>query len=147
MLGHIEKLRTRISDLVRAELFALENPEAALNSRDTADFENEWLRVHNALSKLEQGQLLSESTRQLIHDIERVAFKTVYAVTGAKGFTEFAPAVSEDFGLFARALCFDYQDAWLNGLLVSYQRSVFPCGRIQPSEIGLEELVLHDAPL
>jgi len=133
--------------LVSKELFALEEPVAALNSRDASDFEVEWLRVHKALSELERSQPMTESARRLMKEIEEESFKTVYTVSGSTEFTKFAPAVSEDFGLLARGLCYGHRDVWLSGLLASYQQGIFPCGRIQPSEKTLDELLVQEALL
>jgi hypothetical protein len=137
----VETLKTRVNQLVRPEIFASAHLQTALDLRDLPEFDREWIRVHDALNALEASRPLTEALRQLIRDIERAAFMAVYSATAATDFTELAPAVSEDFGLFARGLCYDFRDAWLNGLFASYQRGVFPSGRIQPSEKGLYEML------
>ena len=73
---------------------------------------------------------LSLAAEEAINDIEEVAFKAVYSATTNKGYTEFAPFVSDDFGLFARAVCHDFHDTWLAGLFSSYRRGIFPSGTI-----------------
>ena len=54
--------------------------------------------------------------------------------------TEFAPEVSEDFGLFARAVHRGFEDAWLSGLFLSYLRGIF-AGIFNPDERDLITLL------
>jgi len=99
------------------------------------------MRVHNALNELESNRPISAKARQFILEIERAAFDAAYSATGAANFSEFAPTISEDFGLLARGLCYDFQDAWLSGLAESYRRGTFPCGRLQQSPKSLVDLI------
>jgi hypothetical protein len=128
----LPKLRDRIPHLICADMFNMSNPEESLDDRDSPQFESEWLRVYYALAKLDAQ--CSPLALQAVHTIENIAFKAVYSATGAIDFTEFAPAVSDDFGLFARAVCHDFNDPWLTGLFSSYKQGVFPSSGICPDD-------------
>ena len=131
MNAHLALLQSQLSRLIAPSLFAVADPVALLDARDAAEFESEWLRVHQVLGP----------TSASVSAVEQAAFKQVYAASGATDFNEFAPLVSEDFGLFARALCQDFSDPWLSGLFACYQQGVFPCGHVQPVTSSLPALL------
>ena len=135
MNEYLHHLQSQLPQLISSTLFEVADPVAVLDARDAAEFESEWLRVHHALASPDTASSAS------ISEVERAAFERVYAACGATDFTELAPAVSEDFGLFARALCRGFSDPWLSGLLSSYQRGVFPSGHVQPVSSPLPALL------
>lgn len=118
----IARLEQEIALLINQKLFAGVNLDFILDCRDEATFETEWLRVSQLLDKAEY----SETDQQNIKQIEKAAFLRVYAVTQSKDFTELAPLISDDFGLFARALITGIDDLWINGLFASYKSGVIP---------------------
>ncbi len=65
----------------------------------------------------------------------------VYRGTETAGFTELAPAISDDFDLIARALSIGFSDPWLNALFLSYSTGEFPCGHLEGVPGTLSELV------
>lgn len=118
----IARLEQKIALLIDQKLFEGVDLDLVLTSRDDSAFETEWLRVSQMLDKADY----SEADRQTIKQIEKTAFLRVYAVTQSKDFTELAPLVSDDFGLFACALITGIDDPWLNGLFASYLSGVIP---------------------
>lgn len=133
----IVRLEQKIALLINQKLFEGVDLDLVLTSRDESAFETEWLRVSQMLDKAD----FSEADQQTIKQIEKAAFLRVYAVTQSKDFTELAPLISDDFGLFARALIAGIDDPWLNGLFASYKSGVIPqLGAIYEPESIKEQL-------
>jgi len=96
-----------------------------LDRRDSAEFEEPWLRTQAAV----QAKRPDVDLLDLTAAVREAAFKVVW---DAFGEHDVAACVSDDFGLLGSAVFVDYQDDWLNGLALAYQHGVFPCGRLEP---------------
>jgi hypothetical protein len=108
-------------------------PATLLDKRDTPEFEQEWLRVRNALTKLTDNVEPQE-----VAAIRKAAYLKTFEITREP---ELAACVSDDFGLIAAALAIDYSDPWLTGLWMSYKAGVFPGSRISPSTEKLQAMI------
>lgn len=139
MNEYLHHLKCQIPALICPSLFADQDLDAALTARDSPGFETNWIHAYESLSGSEAK--IDENTAALILDVEKTAFLQVYAATGASDFTELAPVISEDFGLFARALVHDAPNPWLSGLFSSYRKGILPHGDVEPVAVPLRTLI------
>lgn len=142
-ISKLVTLRTRIQDLIQPQLFDRIDQLSALESRDDPVFEAEWLRIHVKMTTVEVDHPLPNDVELVIREIERAAFDAVYSIIDLSDFTEFAPLISDDFGLIARAIHYGLRDDWLSGLLATYLQGEFPSGPVLSSDRSLEELIVR----
>lgn len=93
----------------------------ALDLRDSKEFDSEWIRVYNLVKE----QKSEENPK--CGKIREEAYKKVYDTLEDD---EIAAYISDDFGLMFDADSLGISDPWLDKLIDSYQRSVFPCGKL-----------------
>lgn len=128
-------LRKIISgNMFKPEMFDNLDENFVLDSRDDFVFENDWLRVSNDLEEQE----INSEYNDLIHEIAKQSFITVYNITGSD---ELASYISDDFELISKAIILGYNDAWMNSLILSYANQIFPYGKLELIEISVNEVV------
>ena len=52
---------------------------------------------------------------------------------------DIASCVSDDFEIICKAYILDYNDNWLNSLVMSYARGEFPCGKLSMINYNVNE--------
>lgn len=140
-MNNVEKLKSLLSQ-DNVLTFKNVNGEAInemLDSRDGAEFENDWLRVFEALKQKE----FSDADVALIDEIREIAYKKTFAATN---HAELASYVADDFEMITKSLLSDLNDEWLNALLLTYLQGLFPHTKLLPKHNGLE-LILETASL
>ena len=120
---------------VSAPAFLSGTLEAALDRRDEAAFDSEWVRIDRLVEAKNPGGDLKAKLDKL----REFAFRTIYE---AYEDSDLAACVSDDLELIALALIAGVEDGWLRAVLASYQNGKFPCGAIQPVAGRLSD-VLH----
>jgi hypothetical protein len=122
-------------DLVNDETFR-EVDDCALDDRDVPDFEVEWLRVHETV----KGRLpeMSADTRAMIDATRERAYMNAYSATNDPDLCGY---VSDDSDLIAEAIVADFDDPWLNALLLEYVSGRFPHGRLSQVNVPLAEML------
>lgn len=120
------------SNLFNTKNFQQLEIDDALDMRDEPDFEDDWMRVSDALEEME----CSAEDATMIKEICKQAFLAVYHVTESG---ELAGYVSDDFELIAKAALSGYEDAWLNALIFTYAEGRFPYEALKPAECSLNE--------
>lgn len=139
----LTRLRDMIPELVTSDSLRLFDEDSFHDSRDSPEFDSQWVRIHRALQAIEATSPASPDESILIDAISEAAFMQVYsALAITSSFTELAPTVSDDFRLVARAIRLDFHDGWLSGLLSSYQMGTLPTGSIDQSELSLTSLLM-----
>jgi hypothetical protein len=132
--GNLNKLRNLQELLANGQIihFAELSEEEIiemLDSRDSEEFEGEWLRVFHVL---EDQADFSDSE---IEKIREIAFKKTFEATNN---SELAGYAADDFELIAKSLLIGYNDEWLNSLFLSYLQGVFPHSDLPLKKSGVE---------
>lgn len=140
-MNNIEKLK---SLLLQDKVLNFKNLNSAaidemLKSRDSAEFENDWLKVFEMLEQKE----FSDSDAALIDEIREIAYKKTYASTN---HAELAAYVADDFEMITKSLLSGLNDEWLNALLLAYLQGLFPHAKLLLKNNGLE-LILETASI
>lgn len=108
-----------------------------LDTRDSAPFEAQRVRVYAALENLQTQNPLSKNEAREETAFRKDAFQAAYPIVGG----EAAGSISDDFGLFWSALRNDFQDDWLNALWLAYKAGEFPHGELTPVPGKLSGLI------
>ena len=116
-----------------------ETIDEMLDSRDSSEFESDWLKVSQTLEK----KKFSADNFASIENIREIAYKKTFDTTN---HSELAAYVADDFEMIAKSLLSDFADEWLNALFLSYLHGLFPHSKIAPKRSGLE-LILETASL
>ena len=116
-----------------------ETIDEMLDSRDSSEFESDWLKVSQTLEK----KKFSADNLASIENIREIAYKKTFDTTN---HSELAAYVADDFEMIAKSLLSDFADEWLNALFLSYLHGLFPHSKIAPKRSGLE-LILETASL
>lgn len=105
---------------------AIENLDIdeALDLRDSEEFDSEWVRVDDLV---EHGKKEGSWDKEKSDKIRERAYLNAFDTCEDD---ELAAYVSDDFGLMYDAETLGIRDPWLDKLIDSYRRSVFPCGRL-----------------
>lgn len=119
-------------NLFDTEHFRQLNIDDALDMRDEPEFEEDWMRVSDAMEETE----CSAEDAAMVKEICKQAFLAVYRVTESG---ELAGYVSDDFELIAKAVLSGYEDAWLNALILTYADGKFPHETLEPAECSLTD--------
>jgi hypothetical protein len=110
-----------------------------LDNRDSEEFESDWLRVFQLIGQRQ----FTESASELISEIREEAYKKTFSSTQ---HSELASYVADDFELIAKSLLSEFNDEWLNALLLAYLQGQFPHTKLLPKKSGLE-LILETASI
>ncbi|QDU82415.1 hypothetical protein Pla110_41710 [Polystyrenella longa] len=110
--------------ILNSETFDQLDIDLALDSRDSPDFETDWLRVH----KLMMDQK-NNGESDAIEALRRLAYEKVFEHTSNP---ELASYVSDDLGLIGLALELGENDPWLSSLWNEYRNHRFPHTRLEP---------------
>ena len=116
-----------------------ETIDEMLDSRDSNEFESDWLKISQTLEK----KKFSADNLASIENIREIAYKKTFDTTN---HSELAAYVADDFEMIAKSLLSDFADEWLNALFLSYLHGLFPHSKIAPKRSGLE-LILETASL
>ncbi len=106
-----------------------------LDSRDNADFENDWLRVFREIELREKLKPLQNEDFAKLNEIREIAYKKTFSITN---HSELASYVADDFELIGKSLFLDFSDEWLNSLFLCYLQGIFPHSKLNPKPNGLE---------
>lgn len=113
----LEKIKN--GELLSLKLFNNLDEDTALDMRDRLEFEDEWLRVSNILDEIK----VDSKNDELIYEIRKHSFINVYNITKSD---ELSAYISDDFELISKAIVLEYNDKWLNSLILSYANFKFP---------------------
>lgn len=140
-MNNVEKLKTLLSQdkVLNFKNLNSDTIDEMLESRDSAEFENDWLRVFETLEQKE----FSDADAALIDEIREIAYRKTYASTS---HAELAAYVADDFELIVKSLLSGLNDEWLNALLLAYLQGLFPHTKLLPKNNGLE-LILETASI
>lgn len=119
--------------------FDSEKIDAMLDSRDSSEFEEDWLKVFQKL----ENRPFDAKDLKTVKNIREIAYKKTYNSTN---HSELSAYVADDFEMIAKSLLADLNDEWLNALFLSYLHGLFPHSKIAPKRSGLE-LILETVSL
>ena len=118
--------------VIRVHLFENCDLEELLDMRDDEEFDSEWMRVYDALNEFEIGDF----EKKKIDNIREKSFLKSYNLSG---LGDIASCVSDDFEIICKAYLTNYNDMWVNSLIMSYVNGKFPCGRLEKTEYDIKE--------
>ena len=118
--------------VIRVYLFENCDLEELLDMRDDEVFDSEWMRVYDALNEFEIGDF----EKKKIDNIREKSFLKSYNLSG---LGDIASCVSDDFEIICKAYLTNYNDMWVNSLIMSYVNGKFPCGRLEKTEYDIKE--------
>ena len=99
---------------------------------DDEEFDSEWMRVYDALNEFEIGDF----EKKKIDNIIEKSFLKSYNLSG---LWDIAICVSYYFEIICKAYLTNYNDMWVNSLIMSYVNGKFPCGRLEKTEYDIKE--------
>ena len=138
MSDAIQELARRIAsgEILQQSAFPSDDSSlnAALESRYSPEFEDEWLRVARDLEVLSIGKELPQHE---LEAIQRAVYEKVFSFAPNP---ELCSLVSDDFELFGQALTLNYNDPWLVALLKSYIDGKFPY-RVSPIKTSMAAML------
>lgn len=126
----IEKLDN--NRIIKLNFFENSNINEILDMRDDEEFDFEWMRIYDSLIKLE----INDSKKRIIDDIREKSFLMIYNLSKS---SEIAGCVSDDFEIICKAYINQYNDIWLNSLIMSYVRGEVPSGVLELTNYSLME--------
>ena len=138
-MNKLEKLKELLLTgvLLSKNTFTIDDVDFILDSRDTDEFDSEWMRNYNVLRKNESLNTLE--AKKIIESIREISYKTTYEVTQSSDLSSY---ISDDFGLIAEALVIDYNDEWVNALANEYVQERVPYNRLKPIKGELCKIIL-----
>ncbi len=127
----LEKLTVMIEKgrLLSPEMFGGLDIDAALDQRDSPEFDEHWMNIYNKVEEESSAEPLGERELSRVERAAEVAYKTSFQNSESP---ELAGYISDDFDLIAKALLLSFNDSWLNSLLASYCDGRFPKGKLEP---------------
>lgn len=130
----LEKLIVKIENnqIIKKDFFDNHDLDDLLDMRDDEEFDSEWMRTYDILNRVE----MDEKQKKTIDSIREMSFLMVYNLSGD---SDMASCVSDDFELICKAYVIDYDDNWLNSLIMSYAKGEFPCGRLNMVKFNVKE--------
>lgn len=139
-MNKLEKLKELLLTgvLLSKNTFTIDDVDFILDSRDTDEFDSEWMRNYNVLRKNESLNTLE--AKKIIESIREISYKTTYEVTQSSDLSSY---ISDDFGLIAEALVIDYNDEWVNALAKEYVEERLPYNRLKPIKGELCKIILN----
>lgn len=117
---------------IRASLFENCDLEELLDMRDDKEFDSEWMRVYDTLNTFEIGDF----DKKTIDNIREKSFLKSYNLSE---LGDIASCVSDDFEIICKAYLTNYNDMWVNSLIMSYVNGKFPCGRLKKTKYDIKE--------
>ncbi len=138
MSSQIDSLIAAIEEgrLLNADAASTIDADALLDDRDSdQSFEAEWLRVQRQIEELWEATATVAADAEAVDSLRKAAF---LAVSRATEQHELAGYVSDDFELIAKAVSLGCNDAWLNGLFMTYKTGGIgrPDFEPHPGELG-----------
>lgn len=116
--------RIATGELLPDDCFGSLDCDAALDARDRdAEFDAEWVRLDNEVSRRWDARAVESSLSTLAEDIRRESF---LAVSRATGQHEIAGYVSDDFDLIIRVRLLGITEPLLDQMWGVYERGEFP---------------------
>ena len=100
--------------ILGSEAFKEFDLDEILDGREESSFDKAWVDASKSLGKLG----LEGSERQIIDSIREVSFKAVYKHCEDP---DLSAEVSDDFGLIAKAFCFNLDNSFINSLWLCYK--------------------------
>jgi hypothetical protein len=136
-MSNLESLKTLLesNQILSFKNLDEETINQMLDSRDSKDFEGDWLRVFRAIELREKLKPLQNKDLAEIKTIREIAYKRTFSATN---HPELASYVADDFGLICKSLFLDFSDEWLNSLFLCYLHGIFPHTKLSPKPNGLE---------
>lgn len=98
--------------------------DEAVELREAEEFDGNWVRVYNITQNAEHNADYPQSENDKLRE---QAYLKAYSLCEDDDIAAF---VSDDFGLMFDAEVLGIDDPWLEKLIDSYRRYVFPCGRL-----------------
>lgn len=133
MLGKL-KVKIEANQIIQQGYFDEYNLDELLDMRDDEEFDSEWLRVYETLNQVE----VEQNEQQTIDAIREMSFLMAYSLSES---SDIASCVSDDFEIICKAYILDYNDPWLNALIISYARGEFPCGKLNMINYSVKECI------
>ena len=118
--------------IIRNSLFENYDVDDLLGMRDDKEFDSEWMRVYDTLNRFKIGDF----EKKKIDNIREKSFLKSYNLSG---LGDIASCVSDDFEIICKAYLTNYNDMWVNSLIMSYVNGKFPCGRLEKTEYDIKE--------
>ncbi len=136
-MTNLESLKTLLqaNHTLTFQNFDEETMDEMLDSRDSSDFENDWVRVFREIELREKLKPLQSGDLAELEAIREIAYKKTFSATQ---HSEHASYVADDFDLIGKSLFLDFRDEWLNSLFLSYLQGIFPHAKLNPKPNGLE---------
>ncbi len=136
-MTNLESLKTLLqaNHTLSFKNFDEEMIDQMLDSRDSEDFENDWLRVFREIELREKLKPLQSGDLAELKAIREIAYKKTFSATQ---HSELASYVADDFELIGKSLFLDFNDEWLNALFLCYLQGIFPHSKLNPKPNGLE---------
>ncbi len=140
-MNNLEELKSLLTEskMLNFTEFDSEKIDAMLDSRDSSEFEEDWLKVFQKL----ENRPFDAKDLKTVKNIREIAYKKTYNSTN---HSELSAYVADDFEMIAKSLLADLNDEWLNALFLSYLLGLFPHSKIAPKRSGLE-LILETVSL
>ena len=132
----LDKLKNKIvnNQVIKVDFFENCDIDDLLDMRDEDEFDSEWVRVYNDLNNIE----IEEHEQEKIDEISKLSFLMAYNLSDS---SDMAACVSDDFEIICKAYFCEYDDIWLNALIMSYARGEFPCGELQTGRYDIKECI------
>lgn len=130
----LDKLKEKIetNQIIKKEYFDNYDLDELLDMRDEEEFDSEWIRVYDILNQVE----VEQNEKKIIDAIREKSFLMAYNLSES---SDIASCVSDDFEIICKAYVLDYNDNWLNSLVMSYARGEFPCGKLSMINCNVKE--------
>lgn len=132
----IDKLiiKIRTNSIIEKGYFDDYDIDELLDMRDDEEFDLEWIRIYDILNQIKVG----ENEQKIIDTIREESFLMAYNLFGS---SDIASCISDDFEIICKAYIVQYNDIWLNSLIMSYVNGRFPCGKLKIINYTIKECI------
>lgn len=132
----IKKLLKKIEDnnIIKLENFDDCDIDELLDKRDDEVFDGEWIKAYSELNKNDY----TDAEKKEIDVTREKSFLMAYNNSGS---SDIASCVSDDMEIICKAYFMNYNNAWLNSLIMSYAHGEFPCGKLENEKKDIKDCI------
>ncbi len=133
----LDKLIQKIKDkkIINEKMFEGKDIDALLDSRDEEIFDTQWTNVSEKVEGIDFDPQVSKKLQELAKESFLVTDKSL----GTQA--EISSYISDDFELIGKCFMLEINDPWLNSLIMSYAKGVFPTGELAITDATLAQAI------
>ena len=133
----LDKLIQKIKDkkIINEKMFEGKDIDALLDSRDEEIFDTQWTNV----SAKVEGIGFTPEVSEKLQELAKESFLVTNYSLGTQA--EISGYISDDFELIWKCFMLEIDEPWLNSLIMSYAKGIFPTGKLTITNVTLTQAI------